>query len=47
MRVGANWAIGRNWTLIPSVSYTSNKSNIIINDYSRWVLSLNARIDFR
>lgn len=46
-RVGAAWSAGRNWTLTPSLAYTRNRANFVINDYSRWVLSLTARVDFR
>jgi hypothetical protein len=37
----------RNWTLTPAAAWTDNRSNIVINDYSRWVLSLTARVEFR
>lgn len=47
VRIGAAWAITKSWSLTPSLSYTENRSNIIINDYSRWVLSLTARLDIR
>ena len=46
-RLGAAWSVGRNWVLTPSLAYTKNKSNLIINDYSRWILSVTARVEFR
>jgi hypothetical protein len=46
-RVGMNYVVGRNWTLTPSVAYTDNRSNIVIDQYSRWVISVTARVDFR
>lgn len=47
LRVGANWVVYRNWTVTPSVAWTDNRSNIVINDYSRWVVSVTARVEFR
>ena len=46
-RVGANYVLGRSWTVTPAISYTDNRSNLIINDYSRWIMSVTARVDFR
>ncbi len=47
VRLGANYNFARNWTVTPSAAWTDNRSNIVINDYSRWILSLTARYDFR
>jgi hypothetical protein len=47
IRVGANYVIGRNLTLTPSVGWTDNRSNIVINDYTRWISMVNLRYDFR
>jgi hypothetical protein len=47
IRVGANYVVGRNWLLTPAVSYTDNRSSIIIYDYSRWVVGATLRYDFR
>lgn len=46
-RIGANWVMFRNWTLTPAAAWTDNRSNVVINDYSRWILSLTARVEFR
>jgi hypothetical protein len=47
VRVGVNWAAYRNWTITPSVAWTDNRSNIVVNDYSRWIVSVTARVEFR
>lgn len=46
LKIGLNYMPAQNWTISPSVSYTNNESNIIINKYDRTVLSLSARRDF-
>jgi len=46
-KVGASYVLGRSWSVTPSIAYTDNRSNIIINDYSRWIISVTARVDFR
>ena len=47
IKVGANYVIGRNWLVTPAISYTDNRSSIVINDYSRWVVGATLRYDFR
>ncbi|HEX4329916.1 MAG TPA: tetratricopeptide repeat protein [Burkholderiales bacterium] len=47
VRVGANWVVGKNFTLTPSAAWTDNRSNIVIYDYSRWITMLSLRYDFR
>lgn len=46
MKLGVNYVMGKVWTVTPQLSYTRNKSNIIINDYKRTVLSIGLRRDF-
>jgi len=47
IKIGANYAIGRNWLVTPQISYTDNRSSIIIYDYSRWVVAATVRYEFR
>ena len=47
VRFGVNYAISRSWTLTPAAAWTDNRSNIVVNDYSRWIVSLTARVEFR
>lgn len=47
IRVGANWVFGRNWTMTPSIAWTDNRSNIIVDDFTRWITMVNLRYDFR
>jgi tetratricopeptide (TPR) repeat protein len=47
IRTGVNWSAYRNWTITPSVAWTDNRSNIVVNDYARWIVSITARVDFR
>lgn len=47
VRVGANYVISGNWTVTPSVSWTDNRSNVIIYDYSRLLSQVVLRYDFR
>lgn len=46
LKVGVNYVMKKVWTLTPQISYTQNKSNIVINDYKRSVISLGLRRDF-
>lgn len=47
VRVGATYAVDRHWAIIPALAFTNNQSNIVVNDYDRWVASVTARYDFR
>lgn len=47
LRIGAIYQHDRNWSLTPAVQLTKVKSNVVINDYSRAMLSVLARYDFR
>jgi len=47
VRFGANYVLSNNWTITPAAAWTDNRSNFVINDYSRWIVSVTARIDFR
>ena len=46
LKVGINYVFASQWTVTPQVGYTSNRSNIVINQYDRTVLSVNLRRDF-
>jgi hypothetical protein len=46
LKVGVNYVMDKLWTLTPQVSYTQNKSNIIISDYKRSMISIGLRRDF-
>lgn len=44
--LGANYALGRDWTLTPSLSLSRNESNTALNDYHREMVSLTIRREF-
>lgn len=46
LKVGISYVPAQKWTVNPSVSYTSNDSNIIINKYERTLFSVSVRRDF-
>ena len=46
LSVGIVYVPIRKWTITPSLSYTRNRSNIIISDYDRVVFSVSVRRDF-
>ena len=46
LKVGLNYVMAKLWTLTPQISYTKNKSNIVIDDYKRSMISLGLRRDF-
>lgn len=46
LKVGISYVPAQKWTISPSVSYTSNDSNIIINKYERTLFSVTVRRDF-
>ena len=46
LKVGLNYVMDKLWTLTPQISYTKNKSNIVIYDYKRSMISLGLRRDF-
>ena len=46
LKVGVNYVMDKVWTLSPQISYTRNKSNIVIDDYKRSMISLGLRRDF-
>jgi hypothetical protein len=47
LRAGAIYQYDRNWSLTPQIQLTKVKSNVVINDYTRAMLSVLARYDFR
>lgn len=47
LRVAASYALGRNWTITPQLSYTDNRSNVVVNDYERTMLFVTVRYEFR
>ena len=47
LALGAVWRFQKDWSLRPQISYTRNKSNIVIYDYDRYDVSITLRRDFR
>lgn len=47
LRLALPWEIARNWQLTPQLSFTDNRSNIVINDYTRTQVFVTLRRDFR
>jgi outer membrane protein len=47
LRFAAPYAFDRQWSVVPVVSYTDNRSNIVVNAYDRVIVSLSMRYDFR
>ena len=46
LRVAVSYVPAQKWTITPSLNYTTNDSNIIINKYDRTLLSITLRRDF-
>ncbi len=46
-KIGANYVVARNWLVTPAISYTDNRSSIVIYQYSRWVVGATLRYDIR
>lgn len=46
LKIGVNYVMAKVWTLTPQFGYTKNKSNIIITDYKRSIVSIALRRDF-
>lgn len=46
LSVGLGYVPAKKWTITPSVSYTRNRSNVTISDYTRAVYSVGVRRDF-
>ena len=46
LSLGANWSGFKDWRVTPQISYTRIKSNIVLNDYDRTLVSVTARHDF-
>ncbi len=44
--IGVNYALAPKWSLRPQVSYTDNRSNIVINRYDRTLAQISLRHDF-
>ncbi|HWA39256.1 MAG TPA: TonB-dependent receptor [Burkholderiales bacterium] len=47
LRLAAIYQLDKNWSVTPALSFTNVKSNIIVNDYDRAMLSITGRYDFR
>jgi tetratricopeptide (TPR) repeat protein len=47
LRIAAPYSFDRSWSVIPALTYTDNRSNIVVNDYQRTLVSLSLRYDFR
>lgn len=46
LNVGLTWVPVKSWRVTPQLSYIHNRSNIVINDYSRATFSVAARFEF-
>jgi hypothetical protein len=46
LRIAAPYSFSRSWSVIPAVTYTDNRSNIVVNAYQRTITSLSLRHDF-
>ncbi len=46
LSIGASWAFADKWSLKPQLSYNRSSSNIVINDSSKYTLSVIARREF-
>jgi len=47
LATGVNWQMNRDWLLRPQMTYTRNDSNLALNDFDRYEVSLMLRRDFR
>lgn len=45
--LGLNWQPWKDWTVRPQISYSSNRSNILLYEYDRTDISVAVRKDFR
>jgi len=43
LNLGVNWRVAKDWTLRPQFSYTRNDSNLALNDFDRYELSIALR----
>jgi hypothetical protein len=46
LRIAAPYAFTRSWSVIPAATHIDSRSNIIVNDYQRTIVSLSLRYDF-
>ena len=46
LRIAAPYSVTRSWSVIPAATYIDSRSNIIVNDYQRTIVSLSLRYDF-
>ncbi len=47
LSIGLNWQVARDWSLRPQMAYTRNDSNVSLNDFERYEVSVTVRRDFR
>lgn len=47
LRLSLPWEVAPLWTLTPQVSFTDNRSNLVISDYQRTQMFVTLRRDFR
>jgi len=47
LRFAASYLIDRNWTAIAALTLVSARSNIVVNEYERGIVSASLRYDFR
>jgi tetratricopeptide (TPR) repeat protein len=46
LNLGVNWSPAKSWRITPQVALVRTASNIVINDYAKRVVSINARYEF-
>lgn len=47
LRFSLPWEFEKNWTLTPQLSFTENRSNVIVSEYSRNMVFITLRHEFR
>ena len=47
LRVAARYALTKDWSLTPQVTYTNNDSNIVVSKYDRTLISVAMRYEFQ
>jgi hypothetical protein len=47
LRLAASYLVDRRWSVNPAITRIDNRSNVVINDYDRTIVSVSLRYDFR
>jgi tetratricopeptide (TPR) repeat protein len=47
LRLAASYLIDRRWSVNPAITRIDNRSNVVINEYDRTIVSVSLRYDFR